>query len=379
MSTRLTTEEYIKKARQKHGNRYDYSKTVYVRSRDKVTIICPKHGQFEQQAASHLMGSGCPVCQKEWSVKHKTNHAAATRKARGMTTEEWIRRAKEIHGDKYDYSQTVYVNSRTDVTIICPKHGPFTQKADSHLRGCGCKKCGQESENHIGKHSWSEEQRTKTVATCIARYGASRYLDSAAGKAKVAEIKSDPAFRAKMHDIIASDEVQGRTKATCMSRYGKVSAMSLSETVDKVHETKIKNHSWNTSKPEENMYVALCEVFGETDVVRQYKDLRYPFRCDFYIKSLDLFIELNGTWLHGGRWFDDTDPTCVEQLKQWQTKVDEGHRFYTVAIDVWTGRDVRKRETAVQNGLNYLVFWQNDLADFYEWLKMKPLLLKNIE
>lgn len=378
MGTKFTTKDFIEKAKQTHGDRYDYSNTVYTRSRDKVTITCRKHGPFEQRASAHLDGCGCPKCQHEWSDDHKANHAASTRRSRGMTTAEWVRRARTVHGDKYDYSQTVYVNQRTDVTIICPKHGAFTQKADSHIRGCGCKKCGDESEKHIGVHNWSEAQRAKSEATCFERYGAKRYLDSAEGRAKDAEIRSDPVFRDKMRSIISSDEVQKKTKATCIARYGAESAMSIPETVDKVNEAKIRNHSWNTSKPEEKMYTALCDAFGTSDVVRQYKDPRYPFRCDFYIRSLDLFIELNGTWLHGGRWFNPSDPGCIETLNAWQAKLDAGSRFYEVAISVWTVRDVRKLATATTNRLNYLAFWDNDLSDFNKWLKSKPLSLCNI-
>lgn len=378
MGTKLTTKGFIEKAREKHGDRYDYSHTVYTSSRDKVEIICKTHGPFEQRASSHLDGCGCPMCQREWSESHKANHAASARKSRGMTTDEWIRRAKAVHGDKYDYSETAYVNQRTDVTIICPKHGVFTQKADSHLRGFGCKKCGDESENHIGVHFWSDEQREKIAATCLERYGASRYMDSSEGRAKDSEIRSDPAFRSKMSAIISSDGVQQKTKSTCISRYGVASAMSLSSTVDKMHEAKIRNHSWNTSQPEEKMYARLVEVFGCEDVVRQYKDPRYPFRCDFYIKSLDLFIELNGTWLHGGRWFDRSDHDCMEMLASWRNKLADGHRFYAVAIDVWTRRDVDKLAVAKKNDLNYLVFWDTDLLDFNNWLETKPMLLCNI-
>lgn len=126
------------------------------------------------------------------------------------------------------------------------------------------------------------------------------------------------------------------------------------------------------------MYHFLCIKFGELDVVRQYKCSRYPFHCDFYIKSLDLFIELNATWLHGGHWFDETDISDLTVLSNWSDKVLLGHMFYSVAIDVWTVRDVKKRRTALANGLNYLVFWDNDLSDFKTWFNADVLVLNNI-
>ena len=185
----MTTQEFIEKAILVHGNKYDYSRTEYVVSRKKVIIICPEHGEFLQLPTSHLQGNGCPKCARIWTDEHRENLQKSSRRSRGMTTSEWVERAKSVHGDKYDYSQTVYVNQRTNVKIICPVHGLFEQKADSHLRGCGCRLCGLASENHKGCHTWSDEQRTKIEETCLAKYGAKRYLDSEDGRRKDAEIR----------------------------------------------------------------------------------------------------------------------------------------------------------------------------------------------
>ena len=371
-------QEFKEKGKQLHNNKYDYSNVVYVNSRTKVKIICPKHGEFEQLPSSHLQGNGCPECAREWTDEHKENHAKSSRKFRGMTTEEWIERARQVHGDKYDYSQTVYVNQRINVKIICPIHGLFEQKADSHIRGCGCRLCGLESENHIGVHGWSDEQCQKTAKTCQERYGASRYLDSDVGKKHIENIKSNPEYRKKMHDIIASNYVQEKTKLTCLKKYGVTSAMMLSETIDKVGESKRINKTWSTSQPEEDMYVLLYNKFGKDDVVRQYKCERYPFHCDFYIQSLDLFIELNATWLHGCHWFDSNNKDDLDVLHIFEQKVKDGKHFYDVAINVWTVRDVKKRQVAIDNHLNYVVFWKNDLSDFKEWLNADELVLNNI-
>lgn len=379
MSKRLTTEEFIEKAKQVHNNKYDYSKTEYVSSRIKVIITCPEHGDFEQLPSSHLQGVGCPKCSRIWTDEHKHNLQKSSRKSRGMTTEEWVERARSIHGDKYDYSQTVYVNQRTNVKIICPIHGVFEQKADSHIRGCGCRLCGLQSDNHKGVHGWTDELYERIANTCMERYGATRYLDSAAGKTKISEIKSNPEYRQKMHNIITSDVVQFKTKQTCLNKYGVTSAMKLPITVDKVGNTKKMNGTWSTSKPEEDMYVLLLDKFGVDDVERQYKDVRYPFHCDFYIKSLDLFIELNATWLHGGHWFDCESFEDIEILNVWKSRLNAGKRFYEVAIDVWTVRDVKKRKIAIKNNINYVVFWKNDLSDFKQWIDSDELILNNVK
>ena len=128
----LTTEQFIERARKIHGNKYDYSKTEYVNAENKVCIICPEHGEFWQRPANHLSGKGCPVCGE---IKRKAGAK--------LTTEQFIEKAKKIHGDKYDYSKVNYVGTTTKVCIICPEHGEFWQKPYAHLNGHGCPGCAE--------------------------------------------------------------------------------------------------------------------------------------------------------------------------------------------------------------------------------------------
>jgi hypothetical protein len=124
-----TNDEFIKKSKEIHGDRYDYSKTKFTKVTDPVTITCPLHGDFTQkQAIYHLQGNGCPKCGKK------------------STTEEFIENAKKIHGDKYDYSKVKYELAKKPVIIICPIHGEFKQTPIMHLRGAGCKKCYSDSQ-----------------------------------------------------------------------------------------------------------------------------------------------------------------------------------------------------------------------------------------
>ena len=126
-----TTEEFIAKARKVHGDKYDYSKVEYVGGHSKVTIMCSKHGPFEQTPSMHLTNGGCRLC----GVEVRANKLR-------KTVEQFIAEAKEVHGDKYDYSKVEYSTSGTKVCIICPDHGEFWQPPNSHLSGRGCRKCG---------------------------------------------------------------------------------------------------------------------------------------------------------------------------------------------------------------------------------------------
>jgi hypothetical protein len=165
-SKKLTTEKFIEKAKEIHGDKYDYSKVNYKNNKTKVTIICKKHGEFLQTPNSHLRGQSCPGCSG----------------SKKLTTEKFIERAKEIHGDKYDYSKVNYKNNCSKVTIICKKHGEFLQTPNSHLSGCGCLSCsGKEKlttekfierakEIHGDKYDYSKvnykNNKTKVTIIC---------------------------------------------------------------------------------------------------------------------------------------------------------------------------------------------------------------------
>ena len=125
-----TTKDFICKAKDIHGDKYDYSNVEYVNNHTKVCIICSEHGEFWQTPKNHLKGQGCPKC----AVKIR-----ATKNA--LSKNNFIEKAKKIHGDKYDYSKVEYINTHTKVCIICPEHGEFWQMPNEHLQGCGCSKC----------------------------------------------------------------------------------------------------------------------------------------------------------------------------------------------------------------------------------------------
>ena len=154
---RLTTSKFIERAMAVHGNRYDYSQVEYVNNRTYVTIICREHGSFPQTPDSHFAKHGCPDCAG----------------LKPLTTETFIERAIAVHGDRYDYSQVEYVNNKTYVTITCPEHGPFPQKPNSHLATQGCPDCA-------GKNVTTETFIEKAIEVHGDRYDYSqvKYVDS---------------------------------------------------------------------------------------------------------------------------------------------------------------------------------------------------------
>jgi hypothetical protein len=126
------TEIFILEAKSVHGDRYDYSLVEYVNNSTKVKIVCPIHGVFEQTPVKHfLQKQGCPKCGQ-----------ISTHDKQRKTLDDFISEARLVHGDKYDYSLAEYKRNRKNIKIICPIHGVFEQTPSNHLKGKGCKYCG---------------------------------------------------------------------------------------------------------------------------------------------------------------------------------------------------------------------------------------------
>ena len=195
----------------------------------------------------------------------------------------------------------------------------------------------------------NETIKEKSKQTCIAKYGV-----------------DNPA---------KSLEIQNKIQKTNIKRYGGIAPAKsklvsnkiktswiINNSCQKEYETKKKNKSFNSSKIEDLIFEKLSLKFKE--VKRQYKSEEYPFVCDFYIPSLNLYIEYQGTWTHGNYAFDPLNQKCLEQLNEW-IKKSKKSQFYQNAIDVWTIKDVEKRTIAKQNNLNYLEFF--NMKEFEKW------------
>ncbi len=194
MAHRKTQQQIITEFIAVHGHRYDYNKTIYTNGNTKVIISCPMHGDFTQQPRAHIAGQGCPQCTQKpnWQygrkdynyfltqaiARHNNRYnyrdyvclskpvtiscsihgdfrmkAAGHLNGRGCPKcannqkkklADFIAEATTIHGTQYDYRNSEYVSTNTPITIVCTKHGEFTQTPTSHLAGHGCQQCGEE-------------------------------------------------------------------------------------------------------------------------------------------------------------------------------------------------------------------------------------------
>ncbi|MDE5888940.1 MAG: DUF723 domain-containing protein, partial [Bacilli bacterium] len=174
---KLSTEEFIKKAKLVHDDKYDYSKVEYVNSQTKVCIICKEHGEFWQTPNSHLSGNKCFKCKGKLITEKKT-----------FTKETFIEKAREVHGDRYDYSKVVYIKAKKPVCIICHKafnngeeHGEFWQTPDKHINSeHGCPKCSiinSKNEKDVFKYCSKLNQNIEeNVRNIISPYELDIYL-----------------------------------------------------------------------------------------------------------------------------------------------------------------------------------------------------------
>ena len=141
MRKSLTKQEVLRRIIERHGDRYDYSKFEYVRGDIKSKIGCNLHGIFEQTPEMHWKGQGCPDCAK-------TSQVGKPR----MSTQEFVEKARKVHGDRYSYIKSIYVSYTVKLTITCISHGDFEQSPENHIsQKSGCTRCAIENTAQLRK------------------------------------------------------------------------------------------------------------------------------------------------------------------------------------------------------------------------------------
>ena len=223
-----------------------------------------------------------------------------------------------------------------------------------------------------------KEIRDKIKQTCLERYGVDNPSKLEENKEKV---KQTCLERYGGIAPIYDHNIKNKIKQTCLKKYGvdnygkslkhKINMstiMSSDEMQEHRYDIMTKNNSFNTSKEEDKVYEFLSQYI---DVTRQFNGgSRYPFCCDFYIEDLDLFIECNFHWTHGGHPYNENSITDQVNVQRWKAK---NTKYYDNAINTWTKRDVEKRNKAKEENLNYIEFWSfKELKEYFiVFLKIK--------
>ena len=225
-------------------------------------------------------------------------------------------------------------------------------------------------EERYGGNTWSNKDiRNKCYNTSIEKYGNLNNYE---------QIKKTCMERYGVEYIFQCEEFKQHAKQVMLEKYGntcfpqshiyknylleKYNVEYFSQTkewADKSYLTKKQNNSFHTSKIEQQFKEYLEQNFPN-DFEYQYKSELYPFNCYFYIKSLDLYIEIQGTWMHGSHPFNENNQEDIDRLNYWKEKGTPG---YMQAMCIWTIKDVNKRNIAKQNNLKYLEIFSNNIIN----------------
>lgn len=304
---RNTTENFIYNAIKVHGVYYNYSKTEYINARTKVCIICPEHGEFWQIPFAHLRGQGCPNCS-----------------GRNMDNELFIGKAKEVHGDKYDYSKVNYVNSKDKVCIICPEHGEFWQSPAKHLYGRGCPKCGKERNIESIKISLKEFiERSNKIHESIYDYSLIKEIESAHSKVDII---------CKKHGIFSQwvhSHLQGNGCPSC---------------------------AMLESKGEREIYEFICDIIGCEKVERKNREILDGKEIDILIPSLGIGFEYNGLRWHSEEFGKDR----YYHLKKTEECKNKGIKLYHIFEDEYL-----LHKDILLNKIRYILNISQELPKIY--------------
>lgn len=206
----------------------------------------------------------------------------------------------------------------------------------------------------------NENIRQKAYNTNISRYG---YKFATKNDMVKEKTKHTNILRYGVENVFQNESIKNKIRNTTLLHYG---VCYYSQTQDfsdiirnksvfiqqRIYNTKKRNNSFHISEPEKLCYDYLISKYP--DIIYQYKSEEYPFNCDFYIPSKNLYIELNIHWTHGGHPFDETNINDIMVLEKWKSK---NSKFYNMAINTWTVRDPYKRKIAMKHNLNYLEIW----------------------
>ena len=292
-----SVKDIIKLFKDVHGDKYDYSLVDKVKTKEKVKIICPIHGEFEQIISGHLRGYGCKKCGIEISNNKKTKK-----------TSQFISEAINVHGDKYDYSLVDYKHSHKKVKIICPIHGEFEQNANSHLQGAGCSYCFV---NNKLKDKSYFLKLSYNVHGDKYDYSLVDYKKMKEKVKIICPIHGEFEQRPDNH-------IQGQGCPNCIS-------------------------VTYTSKNEKELQNWLSKMI---EIKTNDKKLIYPYEIDILIPSKKIAIEYNGLYWHSEQQGKDKN----YHLKKFNLCKQKGYRL----IQIWDNEWILKQEIVKSIILNSL-------------------------
>jgi hypothetical protein len=298
---RLSTEDFILKSNLKHGNVYDYSKTIYKNGRSFVTIICKLHGEFEQQAGSHVYtGRGCPKCGNNFKVN----------------TKDFIEKAKLTHKNIYDYNKVEYVSAHKKVIITCKEHGDFLQTPNSHMKGNGCNECFRIRLGDL-KRKTKEDFIKESTLIHKNKFDYSNVVYKTSSEKIEIICNNHGSFWQT-----ANNHIQGHGCPKCIS-------------IVSIPEIELQNY---------------IESLGFEIQVNK-RNIIAPYELDIFIPKLDKGIEFNGEYWHYEKRNKHCKPKGYHAMKSNLCR-EKGIKLLHVREDLWN-KDKEKMKQIINKFLTY--------------------------
>ena len=366
----MNTKDFIEKARNVHGDKYDYSKVSYINAKTKVCIICKEHGEFWQTPAGHLSGRGCPICRY---IKSSN----ATRK----TKDQFIKDSKMVHGEKYDYSKVEYKNNSTKVCIICPEHGEFWQRPDKHiLRKQGCPYCSGNAKRdvdsfikdakrvHGDKYDYSKSVYNgihEKLCIICPEHGEfwqapndhlhgqgcprcrGRKIWDARGRLSVEDVKKQlfEKYGDKYDYSLFTEYENNRMKIPVICKSHGVFYVSVN---NHLRGRECPSCAHFISRPEIEIYEYLCNFIPKEDIIRRDKSVLGNLELDIYIPKLKIAIEYNGLRWHSEEFNKDKNYHLNKLLRC----NEKGIKLIQIFEDEW----IEKKEIVLKKIRHILGF-----------------------
>jgi hypothetical protein len=271
MPKKITTKIFIERSVAAHGDKYDYSESIYLKSSIKVKIICQKHGEFFQLPKDHSNGKGCNLCGKEKTLQRI--------KSSKKTTSKFIEEAIRIHGDTYNYGKSIYTGAHKKITIICKKCGPFNQVAKSHIRGSGCPRCSiiKQQNTNLKKYGYSNPGQVPKIRAKISKTNMERYgsITPFANKDIIDKIKNTFHHNyGVIHPMKNSSEAIRRraiADKTTLEKYGVSNVFAALEIKDKITQINLEKYgvkNYTQSKDYQQKLPDIREKIEQTTLKR---------------------------------------------------------------------------------------------------------------
>lgn len=360
-----------------------FDKYLRTSEQEGKCVICGKPTRFRNFSYSICCSQSC---RNTWINQNRSEEARqelSKKISKAHRTEEVLSKTRHTNIERYGVPYTM---QNSDVQEKRKQTCQEKYGTDCSFQAESVKKKIQQSiHEHYGEEGLgATEVRQKTIATCQERYGTT---NGGASQQAQEKIKKTNLEHYGVESSFQADEVKDKIKKTCQEKYGvdyasqseavkkKIAKTTLDrygvrcqyqrpdlraklsdpEVIAKKYETKRKNGTFNASKPEDRCYDLLQSIFP--NAVHHYTSDVYPFECDMYVPELDLYIECNFFWTHGGHFFDVNNQDDIDKLNEWKSK---GTKFFDIAVKVWSYYDVQKLETAQKNNLNYLACWSEE-------------------